>query len=370
MKLSELPTPVYVIDEDKLKKNLEILHGVEERTGAKILLAQKAFSCYAFYPLIGEYLSGTTSSGLYEAKLSHEEMGKENHVYCPAYLDCEFDEIASVCDHIIFNSFRQFEKFSPRAKNSSLGIRVNPQFSTQSGGIYDPCAPNSRLGVIKSNFPEELPHGVEGLHIHTLCEQGAEDMRSTVRDFENNFKKYFKNLKWLNLGGGHHITREGYNLKLLESEITRLSQKYGLQIYLEPGEAVALNAGYLHTKVLEIVNNGMDIAILDSSAECHMPDVLEMPYRPPLCGSGKAGEKEFVYRLSSRTCLAGDITGDYSFDEPLKEGDILTFEDMAIYSIVKNNTFNGMPLPAIAAKSGNNYKIIKTFGYADFKNRL
>lgn len=370
MQLSDLPTPVYVVDEDKLKHNLEILAGVEKRTGAKILLAQKAFSCYAFYPLIKKYLSGTTSSGLYEARLSHEEFKGENHVYCPAYTQEEFKEIAAICDHIVFNSIAQYEKFSRLAPSASLGIRVNPQFSTQGGGIYDPCAPNSRLGVIKENFPEELPERVEGLHLHTLCEQGAEDLKKTADSFGKNFSRYFKKLKWLNLGGGHHITKAGYNIPLLERVVKSLSDKYGLQIYLEPGEAVALNAGYLHTKVLEIVKNGMDIAILDASAECHMPDVLEMPYRPPLKKGGKEGEKAYLYRLSSRTCLAGDVIGDYSFDEPLKEGDILTFEDMAIYSMVKNNTFNGMPLPAIAKKCGNGYEILKTFGYADFKGRL
>ncbi len=362
--------PVYVIDEDKLTKNLEILKSVEERAGCKILLAQKAFSCFYFYPLISKYLSGTTASGLYEAKLAAEHFGKENHVFCPAYLDSEFDEVASLCDHIVFNSFAQLEKFKTRAKNASLGIRINPGFSTQGGGIYDPCAPFSRLGVTKANFNEDLLDGVEGFHIHTLCEQGAEDLAATVERFEKDFKKYFKNLKWLNLGGGHHITKEGYNLALLEKTVSRLSQVYGLQIYLEPGEAVALNAGYLHTRVLEIIKNGMDIALLDCSAECHMPDVLEMPYRPPLFGAGEANEKKFTYRLSSRTCLAGDVVGDYSFDNPLKEGDILTFGDMAIYTMVKNNTFNGMPLPSIAVKRGENYEIIKKFGYADFKERL
>lgn len=369
MRFNQLPTPVYVVDEERLKKNLEILRGVRERTGCKILLAQKAFSCYAFYPLIFGYLDGCTASGLYEAKLSFEEMKGENHVFCPAYLDGEFDEIARICDHIVFNSLRQYEKFAPRAKGASLGLRVNPEFSTQGGGIYDPCAPFSRLGVTKAQF-EKLPDGIQGFHIHTLCEQGAEDLASTVKAFEKSFGSYFKRLKWLNLGGGHHITRDGYNLNLLESEIKRLSDKYGVQIYLEPGEAVALNAGYMHTKVLEIVKNGMEIAILDASAECHMPDVLEMPYRPPLKDSGKVGEKKFTYRLSSRTCLAGDVIGDYSFDKQLNEGDILSFEDMAIYSMVKNNTFNGMPLPAIAVKRGDNYEIIKTFGYSDFKGRL
>ena len=370
MKFSQRPTPVYVVDEEKLIKNLEILHGVESNTGCKILLAQKAFSCYAFYPLIAKYLSGATASGLYEARLAHEEMRRENHVFCPAYLESEFEEISQICDHIIFNSFAQKQKFARSAKKASIGLRINPEFSTQGGGIYDPCAPFSRLGVTKANFDETRLDGVEGFHMHTLCEQGAEDLAKTVEVFEKNYGQYFKNLKWLNLGGGHHITKNGYNIMLLQDTVKRLADKYGVQIYLEPGEAVALNAGYLHTKVLEVVRNGIDIAILDASAECHMPDVLEMPYRPPLANGGNPNEKPYTYRLSSRTCLAGDIIGDYSFDKPLKEGDILTFEDMAIYSMVKNNTFNGMPLPAIAKKRGDNYEIIKTFGYADFKGRL
>ncbi len=370
MKFDELPTPVYVIDEERLEKNLEILRGVQDRTGCRILLAQKAFSCYAFYPLISEYLSGTTASGLYEAKLAHEHFQGENHVFCPAYLESEFCGLVEICDHIVFNSFAQLEKFADRAKSRSIGLRINPQFSTQGGGIYDPCAPFSRLGVTSDNFRPDLLDCVEGLHMHTLCEQGAEDLVSTVEAFERQFGRYLRGMKWLNLGGGHHITKEGYDVQLLEDTLKRLSDKYGVLIYLEPGEAVALNAGYLHTRVLEIVENGMKIAILDSSAECHMPDVLEMPYRPPLDGGGKAQEKKYTYRLSSRTCLAGDVIGDYSFDSPLKEGDVLSFSDMAIYTMVKNNTFNGMPLPAIAKKRGCEYEIIKTFGYADFKSRL
>ncbi len=370
MKFYGLPTPVYVIDEDKLTENLEILAGVQARTGCKILLAQKAFSCYHFYPLISKYLSGYTSSGLFEARLASEEGSGENHVYCPAYLESEFSEIVKICDHIVFNSAEQVKKFAPLAGGRSLGLRINPEYSTQASEIYDPCAKYSRLGVTKQNFCGDVLSFLEGFHIHTLCEQGAEDLVSTVRAFEKSFGGYFKNLKWLNLGGGHHITKAGYNIPLLESEIKRLSDKYGVQIYLEPGEAVALNAGYLYTKVLEIVRNGMDIAILDSSAECHMPDVLEMPYRPPLKDSGNAGEKKYTYRLSSRTCLAGDVIGDYSFDEPLKCGDVLSFSDMAIYTMVKNNTFNGMPLPAIAKVKGGEYTLLKTFSYADFKSRL
>ena len=319
MKLHQLPTPVYVIDEDKLTENLKILRRVERSTGCKILLAQKAFSAYCEYPLIGQYISGTTAR------------------FCPAYLDGEFDEIADICDHIVFNSFAQKQKFYARRKNASVGLRVNPEFSTQETAIYDPCAPGSRFGVTKANFREDLLDGIEGLHMHTLCEQGADALAATVEVFEQKFGEYLRGMR---------------------------------QVYLEPGEAIALNAGLLATKVLEIVENGIQTAILDASAACHMPDVLEMPYRPPLKGSGLAGQKKYTYRLSARTCLAGDIIGDYSFDEQLSEGDILYFEDMAIYSMVKNNTFNGMPLPAIAAMRGGECSIVKEFGYADFKSRL
>ena len=370
MKLSLLPTPAYVVDEDKLIKNLEILNGVQRRTGAKILLAQKAFSCYAFYPLVSEYLSGFSSSGLYEARLAHEEGRGENHVYCPAYLGGEFAEIAAICDHIVFNSAAQVNEFAPLAAGRSLGIRINPAFSTQSSPIYDPCAPYSRLGVTAEEFESGMTAHISGFHMHTLCEQGAEPLARTVEAAERQFGTYFGQMQWLNLGGGHHITKEGYDLPLLERTVKRLQDRYGLEIYLEPGEAVALNAGYLYTKVLDIVKNGMEIAVLDCSAECHMPDVLAMPYRPPLYGAGEGEGYPYTYRLSSRTCLAGDVTGDYSFKEPLKRGDVLRFDDMAIYTMVKNNTFNGMPLPAIVRKRGDDYEIIREFGYADFKGRL
>lgn len=370
MKLSELPTPVYVIDREKLTQNLEILAGIQNRTGCKILLAQKAFSCFYFYPLIKKYLAGASSSGLYEARLAHEEMGGENHVFCPAYLESEFSEIAEICDHIVFNSCAQVKKFAPHAENASLGLRINPMYSTQKTSIYDPCAVGSRLGVVKAELDESVLDYIEGFHMHTLCEQGSEPLRDTVEAAEKQFGEYFKRAEWLNLGGGHHITRKDYNVGLLESIIKRLQDKYGAEIYLEPGEAVALDAGYLYARVLEIVRNGVDIAILDCSAECHMPDVLEMPYRPPLYGSDKAGIYPHTYRLSSRTCLSGDVIGDYSFKEPLKCGDMLRFDDMAIYTMVKNNTFNGMPLPSIAEKNGDEYAVIRQFGYGDFKGRL
>ncbi len=372
--LQSVPTPCYVIDEAALVRNLQILQGVEKRTGAKILLAQKCFSNFALYPLIGKYISGTTASGLFEAKLGAEEMQKENHVFSPAFRAEEFEEICSICDHIVFNSFAQKDKWIKTAQKYgvSCGIRINPECSTQQGhAIYDPCAPGSRLGVTLENFREDDLDGVEGLHFHTLCEQNSDDLKTTLAAVEEKFGKYLYGMKWLNFGGGHHITRSDYDLRTLEECILHVRQKYGVEVYLEPGEAVALNAGYLATTVLEVVHNGIDIALLDTSAACHMPDVLEMPYRPPLCGAGEKGEKPYTYRLSSCTCLAGDVIGDYSFDAPLQEGDRLYFQDMAIYSMVKNNTFNGMPLPSIALlKEDGSCRILKRFSYADFKGRL
>ena len=374
MLFDELPAPCYVVDEERIEDNLKILRGVMERTGCKILLAQKAFSMYALYPLIGRYLSGTAASGLFEAKLGREEMGRENHVFSAAYRADEMDEIVSLCDHIIFNSFSQLDIYRDKVLGGGkkVGLRINPECSTQRGhGIYDPCASFSRLGVTKKNFEPDNLRGVSGLHFHTLCEQGADALAETLEAVEERFSPWLSQMEWLNFGGGHHITKAGYDIALLERCVGEFQEKYGVQVYLEPGEAVALDAGYLATTVLDIVYNGMDIAILDASAACHMPDVLEMPYRPPLRHAGEPGEKRYTYRLGGPTCLAGDIIGDYSFDEPLKIADRLVFEDMAIYTMVKNNTFNGMALPAIAAgsqKSG--YRILHTFGYADFKERL
>lgn len=379
MKISEIPTPAYVLDEEKLTRNLEILKSVQERTGCKILLAQKAFSMFCEYPLIGRYLKGTTASGLYEAKLGREEMGKENHIFAPAYKETEIDEIAGICDHVIFNSFSQLRKYKDRCLGKAgIGLRINPECSTQGDhAIYDPCAPGSRLGIIARNFTREVEadpqilDGVEGLHFHTLCEQNADDLEKTLSAVEEKFGVYLKQMKWLNMGGGHHITREDYDVERLITCICHMKETYGLEIYLEPGEAVALNAGYLVTEVMDLVENGIQTLILDTSAACHMPDVLEMPYRPPLMDSGMPGEKEYTYRLSSCTCLAGDVIGDYSFDRELLPGDRLYFQDMAIYSMVKNNTFNGIGLPAVVVmdKKGE-CRIIKQFGYTDFKERL
>lgn len=367
----EINTPAYVLDEAGLVRNLEILADVQRRTGCKILLAQKAFSMFSVYPLIAKYLSGTTASGLYEAKLGREEFGGEVHVFCPAYKESEIGEIAEICDHIVFNSVRQLMRFKDSCAGKSLGLRINPECSTQEEPIYDPCAEGSRLGVRLCDFDESVLPYIDGLHFHTLCEQNSDALEQTLAAVEERFGKFLHQMKWLNFGGGHHITRPDYDIEKLCALITREQEKYGVQVYLEPGEAIALRAGWLVTEVMDTVRNGTDIAILDASAACHMPDVLEMPYRPPLYLSGKAGEKAHTYRLASRTCLAGDVIGDYSFDEPLEIGDRLCFEDMAIYSMVKNNTFNGMPLPDIAIlHTDGSYEVVKSFGYEDFKERL
>lgn len=374
-------TPCYVIDSDALRRNLSVLQGVAQRTGAHILLAQKAFSCYALYPMIGQYLCGATASGLYEARLCHEEMpGGENHVFSPAFKAEDVDELVDICDHIVFNSLRQLSLYGAKAREAgcSVGLRINPEKSTQEGhAIYDPCAPGSRMGVTAAELETamvsqpELLTMIDGLHFHTLCEQDSDALEVTLDAVVEKFGHYLKSMKWINFGGGHHITREGYDIKRLERCIMKMREEYGLEVYLEPGEAVALNAGFLHTRVLEIQNRESGrIAILDTSAACHMPDVLEMPYRPPLQGSGCPDEKPFSYRLAGQTCLAGDVIGDYSFDYELKEGEMLTFCDMAIYSMVKNNTFNGMPLPSIWIKDGDRMSLWKEFGYKDFKNRV
>lgn len=369
---STIHTPSYVLDEAKLLQNLEILKSVQQHTGCKILLAQKAFSMYAVYPMIAKYLSGTTASGLYEAKLGREEFGGEVHIFSPAYREDDFSEIVQNADHIVFNSFAQLKKYQTQCCGKSIGIRVNPECSTQThGDIYDPCAPFSRLGVTAAQFDSDAFIGVDGIHFHTLCEQNADALAVTLAAVEEKFAPYLKQCKWVNFGGGHHITRADYDVPLLEKLLIDFQNKYDVTVYLEPGEAVALNAGYLVTEVMDIVDNGKKIVLLDASAACHMPDVLEMPYRPPLLGSGEENEKTFSYRLSSCTCLAGDVIGDYSFDEELHIGDRLCFEDMAIYSMVKNNTFNGIALPDIGIlRSDGSYQVVKRFGYFDFKERL
>ncbi|MBE6022097.1 MAG: carboxynorspermidine decarboxylase [Cellulosilyticum sp.] len=370
-----LSTPCYVVDERLLIKNLEILKSIEERTEAKVLLATKAFSMYKTFPLIGRYLSGVTSSSLHEARLGYEEMGKEVHIYAAAYREDDFEEIMNYSNHIIFNSFKQWRKFKERIrqypKKISCGLRINPGYAEVATELYNPCAPHSRMGITIEDFEADSLEGIEGLHFHAMCEQNSDTLERILEVVEEKFGPYMHQMKWINFGGGHHITREDYDLEKLITCIQHIQNTYNVQVYLEPGEAVALNTGYLVTTVLETMKNGIDIAILDTSATCHMPDVLEMPYRPQIIGAGEPGEKAYTYRLGSATCLSGDVIGDYSFDVPLEEGQRLVFCDMAIYSMVKNNTFNGINLPDIVLyKEDTGFEIVKSFGYEDFKRRL
>ena len=377
---SALPTPCYVLDEAQLRRNGEILASVARHTGAKILLAQKAFSNYDLYPVLAPYLAGTEASGLFEAHLGREEMPQgEVHVFSAAYRAEDFDELLKFADHIVFNSPRQLEKYGAAAKAAglSVGLRINPERSTQEGhAIYDPCAPGSRLGTTRDQWDAQMTPALrsllDGLHFHTLCEQDADALEVTLDAVAEKFGDVLPDMQWLNLGGGHHITRPGYDVPRLERCIRRAQRNWGVTVYLEPGEACALNAGYLVTSVLDLPANGStNLAILDMSAACHAPDVIEMPYRPPLYGADDAGEKPFPYRLGGPTCLSGDVIGDYSFDAPLREGDRLIFGDMAIYTTCKNNTFNGMPLPAIwVLRETGALEPLRTFGYEDFKTRL
>ncbi len=378
--LAALPTPCYVICEKQLEENAKRLKAIMDDTGCKILLAQKAFSNFNFYPLLSGYLSGTEASGLYEARLGREEMpDKEVHVFCGAYREDEFAELLNYADHIVFNSPGQLKKYGKKAKaqGKSIGIRINPQCSTQEGhAIYDPCAPGSRLGVTRESWDkemtEELTGLLDGLHFHTLCEQNSDALDITLKAVEDGFGDILPRMKWINMGGGHHITRPDYDRELLKKIICSVKNKWKLEVYLEPGEAVALNAGYMVTRVLDIVeNHSVKNAILDASAACHMPDVIEMPYMPPLYGGCAQKTDENTYRLGGPTCLAGDVIGDYTFKEPLKMGDVLVFGDMAIYTTCKNNTFNGMALPDIW-KMDREGRLIRltAFGYKDFKMRL
>ena len=378
--IKALKTPCYVIDEKRLLHNAEVLSSVMSHTGCKILLAQKAFSNYDFYPLLSGYLAGTEASGLYEARLGKEEMPEgEVHVFCAAYRDDEFDELLKYADHIVFNSIHQLAKFGGLAKShgKSIGLRINPECSTQEGHeIYDPCAPGSRLGVTRGVWDKEMTPDLlallDGLHFHTLCEQDSDALETTLKAVEEKFGDILPSMKWLNMGGGHHITKPDYDIATLEKLLIYAREKWGVQVYLEPGEAVALNAGYFMTRILDIVeNNSIKIAILDSSAACHMPDVIEMPYMPPLLHAASDSSKQYSYRLAGPTCLSGDVIGDYSFDHELKAGDMLIFGDMAIYTTCKNNTFNGMPLPDIYKLGADGvFEKLTDFGYDDFKYRL
>lgn len=390
--LEQIPTPAFVVDMKALRHNASILKDVAERSGAHILLAQKAFSCYATYPELAKYLSGTTASGYCEARLGYEEMGKpfgkETHVYAPAFTAEDMEKLLPICDHIIFNSITQWKTHKERIEafrastgdsHPSCGLRINPEYSEIETDIYNPCVKGSRLGILRADLDQAMEldstllTGISGLHFHTHCEQGFGPLSRTIKVIEKNFGDLLSlpQIQWLNLGGGHHITKEDYDREGLISEVKRLSEKFNVTVYLEPGEAVAIDAGYLVGTVLDIVNNGMQIAIADVSAACHMPDVLEMPYRPPLKDGFEAGEKPYTYRLAGNTCLAGDVIGDFSFEAPLKVGDRLYFQDMAMYTMVKDNTFNGMPLPSIwLLEEDGNATCIKEFSYEDFKERL
>lgn len=384
-----IPTPSYIVDERLLENNLKLLKSVIDRTGCKILLAQKGFSMYSLYPMISHYLNGTTASSLYEAKLGKEYMPGEVHIFSPAYKDEEFEEITKLCGHIVFNSISQFAKFADRAIEAgcSCGIRVNPEYAEVDHEIYNPCCEGSRLGTVLDVFEKELSDNpevldkIEGLHFHVMCEQNSDTLNRVLEHVEEKFGKYMalSNIKWINFGGGHHITRPGYDVSLLIKCINYIKEKYNVAVYLEPGEAVALNTGYLVSSVMDIQNRSfmtdgnieMQTVILDTSAACHMPDVLEMPYRPEIIGAGMPGEFKYNYRFGGNTCLAGDIIGDYSFEHELKPGDKLVFCDMAHYSMVKNNTFNGIALPNIMSYNDTDGAyIIKKFSYEDFKCRL
>ena len=376
MDLSTAPSPCYVIDMEQLEINLEILKQVQTEAGCKIILALKGFAAFSTFPLISQYLAGTTASSVNEALLGQQEFGKEVHVYAPAYSEAGIESLLPIADHISFNSKNQFQRFKGQIEEADYdiqcGLRINPQYSEVEVALYDPCAPNSRLGVKADDIGDSNLQGISGFHFHTLCEQNADTLVRTLEVVEDKFSRWFKKLSWMNFGGGHHITRSDYDVKLLVNTIRRFREKYGLEVYLEPCEAIALNTGYLVAEVLDIVCNEMQIAILDTSATAHMPDVLEMPYRPPILGAGKPEEKPHTYRLGGLTCLAGDVIGDYSFEKELQPGDRLIFEDMAQYTMVKNTSFNGLSLPSIALwhPDKSELEIVKIFGYADYRNRL
>jgi carboxynorspermidine decarboxylase len=371
-----VPSPCFVVDESLIEKNLNILNIVQKRTGAKILLALKAFAMFSLFPLIRPVLEGTCASGLYEARLGREEFGKQIHVFSPAYSDSEMEELVKYADHVIFNSFYQYRRFRSvilkSHKKIQMGIRINPEHSEGTVAIYDPCSMGSRLGVRREQFETDSLEGITGLHFHTLCQQNADALERTLQIVEKKFGKYIKQMNWLNFGGGHHITRNDYDIDMLCRSIDRVIHQYDVQVYLEPGEAVALNSGILVATVLDMVPADMPIAILDTSATCHMPDVLEMPYRPEVIGAKFPGQKKWTCRLAGKSCLAGDVIGEYSFDNPLKPGDRLAFLDMAIYSMVKTTTFNGVKLPSIARyrPETNELTIVRHFGYEDYKTRL
>jgi carboxynorspermidine decarboxylase len=374
LKLS--PSPAYVVDLGRLRHNLAILDQVQLRSGAKILMALKAFAMWSVFPIIRETLQGVCASSPWEARLGREEFGREVHSFAAAFKESDVVELLSLSNHLVFNSFSQLERFRPLWEKErgrvSVGLRVNPEHSEGHTPIYDPCAPKSRLGIPRREFDGRSLEGVEGLHFHTLCEQLFEPLERTAKVFEETFGPFLHGMKWLNLGGGHHITREGYDIDALVELIKYFKGKYGVEVYLEPGEAIAIGTGILVGEVLDVVHNEMDIAILDVSATCHMPDVLEMPYRPGITGGFDPGEKAHTYRLGGPSCLAGDVIGDWSFEKPLKPGDRLAFEDMSHYTMVKTTTFNGIQHPAICTfePETGELKVVRRFGYEDFRSRL
>jgi carboxynorspermidine decarboxylase len=370
-----IETPVYLLDETLIEENMRILQYVKDRTGCKVLHALKSYASFATFPIMSRYLDGTCASGLNEARLGREEFRKEVHTFGTAYREKEIRQILKYSDSIIFNSFYQLQKYGKMARKSNveIGLRVNPGHAEVATDMYNPCAPYSRLGIIYDAFSEEFPKHkniVDGLHFHAMCEQNSDVLERILNAFEKLYGQYIKGLKWVNFGGGHHITRDDYDLELLIKLINAFKKKYGVQIYLEPGEASVYNAGVLISSVLDIIKNKVKIAIMDASAETHMPDVLLMPYRPHIMKSGERNEKKYTYRVAGPSCLAGDIMGDYSFDQPLKRGDRLIFTDMALYSIVKSTTFNGINLPDIAViRDGGKVEVVKKFGYKDYKGR-
>ena len=375
---NQLQTPCYLIDLGLLKKNLQILQDVQNRTGCKILLAQKGYAAWSTYSLCSQYLAGAAASSLHEAKLAHEYFPGQLHLCTPAYRDDDMDEYIKIVDHIVFNSFTQWNRFKDKVRSApkkiECGLRINPMHSEVKTKIYDPCALGSRLGIPLNQFHSDKLDGITGLHFHTLCELNADSLERTLLAVEKQFGETIKQMDWINFGGGHHITRIDYGTDLLCKLIIDFCKRYPnlKTIYLEPGEAIALNTGVLVSAVLDIVHNEMDIAILDTSASAHMPDVLEMPYRPNITGTGQSNEKKYTYRLAGPTCLAGDVIGDYSFDKPLTVGDKLVFSDMAHYTMVKNTMFNGINLPDIILydPDKNEYKLQRRFTYEDFKSRL
>lgn len=374
MDVSRVETPVHVIDLAVLRKNGELLSKVARLSGCKVLAALKAYACWPTFPALAEFLSGTTSSSIYEARLGKEEFGGEVHVYAPAWSDADFEVALRLADHLILNSFGQVERYGARARAAGLevGVRVNPEHSEVSSAVYDPCAKGSRLGVTLEHFRADLIGGVSGLHFHTLCESGADALERTVATFEAKFGEFIERMKWVNFGGGHHITRPGYDVPRLVKVIKDFRSRWGVEVYIEPGEAIALNAGVLVASVLDIVENGLPIAVLDTSASAHLPDTLEQPYRPEVLGGRRPGVLSHTYRLGGMTCLAGDVIGDYSFDQPLCPGDKVIFLDMAHYTMVKDTTFNGVRLPAIALHdpATRQIQVVREFGYEDFKGRL